>query len=296
MKYIKPSLTVKQQAEQLIKRGLISDNNELISSLNAINYYRLSGYLYPYRQHDDSYISGTTLDIILLHYNFDKKLRILILSAVERLEVAIRTKIIYHFSQNFGAFGHLKLSNIPHLDEGQHKKWLNILIKESSRSKEKFVEHFKDKYGDEHNYLPIWMAAELMSFGTLLTFYRGLGDNLKKKISNEFNIPDKLFLSWLTSINSVRNICAHHGRIWNRVFGYKPLLPSKNKFPNWYNPTSFFNDRVFVILTIINYLLSFLPFKDLWKESLFKLISEYPEIELKKMGFPPSWKKSPLWN
>ena len=91
-----------------------------------------------------------------------------------------------------------------------------------------FVKHFFERYGDSHDYLPLWMAVEVMSFGTTLSFFRGLPTTIKQEISGKFEIHDKVLESWLTSLNAVRNICAHHSRLWNRELGYKPIIPVKN--------------------------------------------------------------------
>ena len=119
MIYAKSALTVEQQADQLIARGLVAERSELIARLKVVNYYRLSGYLYPFRvrgadaKPTDTFAPGTTLDMIWRRYNFDRRLRILLLDAIERIEVAVRTRLVYHFVLAHGPFGHLAASNLP---------------------------------------------------------------------------------------------------------------------------------------------------------------------------------------
>jgi len=84
MKYTKHPLTYKDQADLLISRDLIADRDLLISYLSTVNYYRFSGYLHPYLNKDDSFRSGTTLDMVWRHYIFDRRLRLLVMDAIER--------------------------------------------------------------------------------------------------------------------------------------------------------------------------------------------------------------------
>jgi abortive infection bacteriophage resistance protein len=122
VKYEKEPLTLEAQADLLLSRGLLADRDELIGRLKVVNYYRLTGYLYPYRQADGRYQPGTTLDIIWRRYNFDRRLRILLFDSVERIEVAVRTSCVYHFVQEYGAFGHLEKANLPNLKMRKHKR------------------------------------------------------------------------------------------------------------------------------------------------------------------------------
>ncbi|KJJ83613.1 Abi family protein [Candidatus Omnitrophus magneticus] len=106
MIYDKPHLSFHEQADQLIQRGLIAHRDSLIESLKHINYYSFTGYLYPFRKKDDNFIEGTTFEKILFHYKFDSQLRVLIMEAIDRIEISIRTKLIYILADNFGAFGY----------------------------------------------------------------------------------------------------------------------------------------------------------------------------------------------
>ena len=98
MEYKKSPLTFEQQADLLISRGLQADRAQLISSLKSVNYYRLTGYLYPFRMADDTFKPGTTLEMVWRRYSFDRRLRVLVMDAIERVEVAVRTQLVYHFS------------------------------------------------------------------------------------------------------------------------------------------------------------------------------------------------------
>ncbi len=295
MRYTKPPLTFSEQADQLLARRLQADKDILISRLQAVSYYRLSGYWYPFRDGDKALQPGTTLDTIWKRYTFDRRLRMLVMDGIERVEVAVRTDVVYHFSHIHGPFGYQDLGNLPRLTESQHREFLERIDRETRRSKETFVKHFKAKYGDSHSHLPLWMAAEIMTFGGLLTLFRGLDASLKKNIARQYGLTDEILYSWLRSLNGVRNICAHHGRLWNRELGYKPKIPRQRKHPQWHTPVVVQNHRVFAILTILKYLLNQIAPQSNWIGRLYDLLAEYPEIPLVPMGFPENWQECPIW-
>jgi len=294
MKYDKPPLSFEEQADLLIKRGLFVDRTLLIDRLKNVNYYRLSGYLYPYRQTNDNYKSGTTFERVWRHYTFDRRLRLIVMDAIERFEVSIKTQLIYAFAHSTGAFGYAELNNFPNISSEKHERLIKTIADEANHSKEKFVNHFRSKYGDTHHHLPLWMAGEIMSFGCALTIYRGMPDKIKKYISAHYRIPDAVLTSWFQTINVIRNICAHHSRLWNKELGVKPFIPRKKKYPEWHEPVAISQHRIFGILTILHYLLRISAPQSKWKMRLNTLLDEYPEISRWSMGFPDNWKESPL--
>jgi abortive infection bacteriophage resistance protein len=295
MRFEKPPLTFEQQADLLLSRGLEAERSVLENRLRAVSYYRLSGYWYPFLDADDRFCDGTSLDNIWQRYTFDRRLRVLVMDAIERIEVSVRTQLVYKFAHATGPFGYLNSSNLPKLSATQHEEWLARLAQETKRSQEHFVQRFRAKYGDAHEALPLWMASELMSFGSLLTFFRGVEPGVKQAIASEYGLPDKLVWSWLRTLNAVRNICAHHGRLWNRQWGYKPLLPNRNKFPNWHRPVPIRNDRMFVVLTMCRFWLNLIAPQSQWPRRVAGLLDDYPEIPRAAMGFPEDWEECPLW-
>lgn len=294
MKYSKPHLTYRKQADQLINRGLVADVDTLITRLKSVNYYRLSGYWFPFRLPGDDFKPGTTLDEIWDRYTFDRQLRCIVIDAVERMEIAIRTDIVYEFSLQYGPFGYKEKNNFPGLSTASHNQLLISYYRETINSREVFVNHFKDKYGDEHELLPMWMAVEIMSFGMMLTFYTGLAKNMKRKVSNKYGIAFGVLESWLKTLNQVRNICAHHGRLWNRELGIKPRIPDNNGI--WKQPVVVANKRIFGVLTILKYIINHIAPQSKWGSRLFKLLEDYPDVPIKSMGFPDNWRECPIWN
>lgn len=301
MKYEKEALSFEDQAQRLIDRGIEADSEELIRRLQAVSYYRLSGYLQPFRkENSDEYQPGTNLTEIWNRYCFDRRLRMLMLDAIERIEVAIRTQLLYQFSHTHGAFGHCDEGNLPNLKVKTYVEWRELLLVETSRSKETFAKHFSKKYGDTHQNLPIWMVAELMSMGSLLTLYKGVDDSVRSAVAGHFSMPAAQLQSWLLSLNGARNICAHHSRLWNRTLGYAPGLPQANKHPNWHlknedDKNLLTNNRTGMLMFVALHFLRQISPTSRWKERVETLFTEYPSIPVSEMGLPQDWKTHPLW-
>jgi abortive infection bacteriophage resistance protein len=295
MQYSKQTLSYEELADKLILRGLQADKTKLIERLSVVSYYRLSAYLFPYRElPGDSFKDNTSLDIVWRHYTFDRQLRIIVMDAIERVEVAIKTKIIHHFCSTYGPFGYLDESNFA-MNAEDHAKWLDELKREIDRSKETFILHFRNNYGDCHTLPPLWMAGEIMSFGKIFTMFNGVHDNLRNQLAADFGLPVSVLKSWLGTLNAIRNICAHHGRLWNRIFGYKPFIPKKNKYPDWYQPVPVSSGRIFAVLTILCFLLKQIAPNSKWQNRFQDLLIRYPEVSLHDMGFPDNWKNCSIW-
>ena len=163
------------------------------------------------------------------------------------------------------------------------------------KSREDFVLHYFDKYTLEHD-LPLWMACELLTFGGTLTLFRNLATTIKREIATEYGVADRVLESWLLSLNFIRNICAHHGRLWNRGMGNKePAIPRTHKHPEWHVPVEISSDRVFGVLTVLYYLLRQVAPKSHWQDRLLALFDKYPDVPLRFMGFPNNWKDCPIW-
>lgn len=295
LKYFKPALTFSDQASQLLQRGLIApDKQAVIEKLQAVSYYRLSAYWYPFQQPDGSLKPGTTLETIWRRYTFDRQLRLLVLDAIERVEIAVRTQIVNRNSLQYGPFGYLDRAKLPGLSVDAHRNLLQRVREEADRSREDFVRHFFAKYTSETD-LPLWMACELMTFGNLFTLFRGIETTTKQSVAADYGVADVVLSSWLATLNQVRNLCAHHARLWNRAFGIKPTIPRRNKHPHWHHPVPITDDRMFGVLTVLHYMLKHVAPQSQWRVRWENLIAHYPEIPISAMGFPVNWKESLLW-
>lgn len=97
MEYTKPFLTFEEQADLLMKdRGMVADRDDLIRHLQDVGYYRLSGYWHIHKKHgSDEFWEGTTFKRVWDMYVFDRQFRLVVLDAVERVEVYMRTQLAY---------------------------------------------------------------------------------------------------------------------------------------------------------------------------------------------------------
>ncbi|MBI2925883.1 MAG: Abi family protein [Verrucomicrobia bacterium] len=295
MKYTKPALTFPDQADLLLKRGLVAPSRQaIIEKLQAVSYYRLSAYWFPFRQPDDTLKPGTTLEMVWRRYTFDRQLRCLVLDAIERVEISVRTQLVCQHSLKHGPFGYLDRAKLPGLNVTDHRDLLNRIHDEAGRSREDFVRHFFSKYTSETD-LPLWMACELMTFGAMFTLFRGVETSAKQTIAAEYGVADRVLESWLATFNQVRNLCAHHARLWNRAFGVRPQIPRPNKHPDWHHPVAITNDRLFGVMTVLHYLLLRVAPQSQWRQRWENLLARYADIPIAAMGFPANWKDSPLW-
>ena len=220
MIYNKEALTFSQQLQQLKDRGLIVDSDsKALKYLENISYYRLEGYWWPLQDNKEAHTfkEGSTFQKVIQLYNFDAEIRILIFSVIEKIEISLRTKLVYHMSHKHGPWWFQNTTLFK--DTPALIKTLEKLREEVARSKEVYMKEHRKKYKDDKRFPPAWKTLELTSFGGLSKLYGNINnaDKLKDTIAKEFGAVNHTFLpSWLQAIAQIRNICAHHGRLWNK--------------------------------------------------------------------------------
>lgn len=296
--YQKQALRFEDQLALLQQRGLeFDDLDRALSQIRAISYYRLSGYWYPFREKDtdgnltNKFIHGASFENAIGLYEFDRELRLLVMSAIERVEVYLRTLIAYHLGHTYGAFGHTDPLNFhPKFD---HAKWLKKLDMEATRSKEAFIVHYKNKY-EGFPTLPIWMTTEVMSLGSLSFCFKGLSHADKRVISNQLNVHHKRLADWLHQLTYVRNVCAHHSRLWNRALS---IRTERSKGEVWNPPITPSNDRIFYILLTLRHLLVTTEYGDNWCRDCNALLAPIASNDFLRiaMGMPENWREHPIW-
>ncbi len=292
--YSKPPLTYQDQLQQLKDRGLIIESDEkAIHLLEKINYYRLSGYWYPLLSDKQThqFKKNATFNTAFKLYCFDRKLRQFVLAELEKIEVAIRAKMTYILTQKHGAFWfqqqNLFSSPISHANA------LSKIGDEFNRSDEEFINAFKNKYSDPLP--PSWMTLEITSFGALSMLFKNLKPGKEKReIAHYFGLPDTVFETWFHSIVYLRNVCAHHTRLWNRAMSIRPQIPRK-PHKQWLDNSNISNNRTYFILSMIAYLLQTVNPKNSYKERFKDLLSDYNNVDVRSLGFPSGWENEPLW-
>jgi len=287
MEYQKPPLTYEAQLDLLISRGLqVANRHTALVYLKNISYYRLSAYYFPFK-HSEEFKSNTCFEDIIHLYTFDRKLRLLVMDAIEPIEIALRSQVIYHLSHTYGAFGYLNAKNFSH--RFKHHEWLAHLDQLIADATETFILHYKNKYISS-THMPLWMALEVVSFGGLSRLFRGLVGADQQIISKQYDLQDTVLSSWLHMLVYVRNLCAHHARLWNRTLTFKPKLPEKSAA--WKDVS---NTRIYSVLAMIQYLLRQINPQSTWRQRLISLLNDYPQISVSVMGFPDSWQESSIW-
>jgi len=297
--YQKKHKTFEEQLGILKQRKLIISNDSFVlSKLKHINYYRLSAYFLPFQypknsENENIFLPNASFENILSSYYFDAELRKIIFEAVESIEIYFRTQIAYFHSLKYDAFGYLKLENFRENKADKFQELQDDILKEKTRSKEFFIKHFKKKYNSVD--LPIWSVVEIISFGSLSKFFMILKEEEQNQvIQNIHGINKVVFYKWFHALSGVRNICAHHSRLWNRTLGVSFEVPrGLDSFENIKES----RNKVFFALSVIEYLLTCIGEDEVdFKTKIKNLIKKYPKVKLESMGFIENWEQNPIWS
>ena len=280
MAELKKPTTYREQLEILRARNVIvEDEPRCLDVLASINYYRFAAYFLPFKQDDDLYFPGTQFWRVYRIYEFDRKLRSILFSALEEVETSLRARFAYYHAHQYGALGYMD----PQCFSERHRpdKFKDNFDREVEYNKRSLmVAHHMQRYGGK---FPIWVAVELFTFGMLSHFYEDMKTSDQKRLAKELycSIP-KNIISWLRCCTDLRNICAHYGRLYYRIFTAMPagvtahdrqlrrLWGAICALKSLYPDTSRWNDEVLVRI-----------------QALF---DEYTEdICLAHIGFPEDW-------
>ena len=249
--YLKPPLSVPDQIELLKNRGLlIPDEDRAARYLQNISYYHLSGYMYPFlfnkKQHQ--YKPNSIFDDIINLYRFDRELRIMIFTAIEKIEVAIRAQITNHFAiETKDPFWYIDAKHF--LVSADHKAFLTNTSSYIKRSTDAFIKHFFDTYSDP--YPPVWVVFEVLSMGQLSILYHITKRSpARKAVADYFGIKEPVLANWLHALVYIRNICAHHARLWNKEISIQIKKPKTiNRL--WLSSGDITKRKIYEVLAII---------------------------------------------
>lgn len=291
--FLKPATTYAQQVALLQSRGMeVGDPAQAEFYLKQINYYRLCAYWLPYEQSHSTHTfrPGTRFEDVVAVYFADRRLRLLFLDAIERIEVSVRCHWAYEMAHQHGPHAHLDPTLAKRLDFWQMNK--EKLETEVERSDEVFIQHIKDTYSEPLP--PVWASAEVMSLGLLSSWY----DNLKPTatrvaISSAYQVDESVLSSWLRHLTLVRNICAHHGRLWNRKFVVIPQLPRSKPLGlgQQFIPGS---RKIYNTMVLTLHLMSLIAPRSRWKQRLFDQLTT-DSLAPSAMDFPKDWQTRAVW-
>lgn len=317
-KQLKPWVPFEEQLQRLQARGLqVTRRDKALDYLERVGYYRLSGYWYPMRQIDraasattgrevrqDAFIPGSCFEDVVRLYVFDKKLRLLALDALERIEMAVRVDVAHRLGKRHpcaheipecldGNFAKKLIRKGENAGKTEHTVWLNkydTLLKRARR--EPFVAHHKEKYG---GHMPIWAAIEVWDFGLLSRLFWGMKNEDQQPIAVQYGARDgRVFAQWLRSLNFIRNVSAHHSRLWN--INMLEWSPAMQGWPDKLNP-----GRMFFYFSLMQHLLGVICPSSKWCERVKTLLREEFPVpcsgawSLADFGVFEQWEAWPLW-
>jgi len=280
---IKPPITFDAQLDKLKARGcIVTDEAFARMKLEQINYYRLTAYFLPFLQADGTYKPGTTFDGVYRVYEFDRKLRGLILSAVEEIELMLRTQLSYYHAHKYGALGYMDAANFKPYHN--HARLLEHIEQAIVRNRAKpFVQHHVKQYGGK---FPLWAIIELFTVGELSRFYADMHRADKKTLARSlYRTTDSNVSSWLLCMSNLRNDCAHYARLYYTMFGTVPATPNGFSYR--------LRDRVFDYILVLKFLYPDpMQWQHTFMNALAALIEEYQDaIDMRCIGFPRDWEK-----
>ena len=303
----KTPASIVDQIALLKQRGMLfNDEQSAHHFLENISYYRLKGYWWDMQ--DDIALHtlkpNTYFEDIIERYNFDRRLRLILFDAIERIEIALRTKMIYHLSLAYGSLWYLdsNLFETTSLPSNPlvtiHQNTIIELKKEFFRSQEIFIKDQRNRYPNQD--ADSWKILEVASMGTLSKLYKNLKHQLPEKatIAKEMglNLHSELS-SWLEAITYVRNIIAHHSRLWSRNMVKIPVEKINNPKSDWLNsallPVQ--GKKPFLIITTMIYVCNEVTPNHQIKKKILDLFATSPKLPIYKLGFFNNWQKHPIW-
>ena len=279
--------TVDEQIKILRERGCIIKNEDLArETLKYINYYRLSNYFEPFSVSKHQYEEGTTFEKILRIYEMDRKMRSILIAALEEIEITLRAAISNYHALKYGALGYLNPSSFDRVHN--HQTFIARInhLMEANEDRE-FVKHYNRQHDGK---FPLWVVMELFSFGTLAFFFKDMQNVDKKALAGDFfGCSSSEMDNWIFCLNELRNYCAHYNRLYGNHF---PVMP---RTPRDFEPE--LQNDVFGYIIVMKQLYHS---KSNWNERIVKplsrLLRKNSDIaRLSDLGFPDGWETKIAW-
>lgn len=312
--YQKSPLTIDQLVGLLSDRGLhIPDPDRAGRYLRHIGYYRLSPYTIPFQQGGPDHVfrAGITFDDVVDLYAFDRELRLLVMDALERVEVAVRAALTDHMATKHQN-SHWYTDPSHFQNHAKHEKFRQDVqdtceqqlrgspdVAEGPLVHRSALEHYLTTYGSPE-LPPSWLMVETLTLGQLNNVIR----NLRRKpdrtaIAASVGLTAPLLESWMRTYVRVRNICAHHGRLWNVGLGVYPAIPTSSTVSWLRGPEPLpegSRKRLYPVLVSLQSVLDSVSPRSSWARRLHDLVTARPQMNLSGMGFPDRWTDDPFWS
>ncbi|MGY2224142.1 Abi family protein [Pseudomonas gingeri] len=290
----------------------IADHATAKRELARLGYYRLSGFWYPSRKFDrdvrgqkilcphttkplrqEAFQAGTRFESTVELYKFDKALRLLMLDAIESVEVHLKTVIAHELGRN----DEMAYTSATYIEPRwtvinpgfTSSKWDSWLARQQRKQDDCDEECFTS-HRLKNRSIPFWVAVEAWDFGTLSIYFQMLKRKPQTWILARLGLNDvKAFTSWLRELNTLRNRCAHHTRIWNQSSSNHISLPAVAPYFQGLNLDANARKRLYGLISVLWLLLQRIEPGSKWISDVADLIDTKPAIPgctYKAIGLP----------
>lgn len=294
----KPPLSSAELVELLVRRGLVvQDRERATRRLFHIGYYRLAPYINHFDLPDSRHCvrAGTTFDDVLELYRFDRDLRALMAEALARVEVAFRSALSEIMSK---VEGDSHWYTKPHYfgSDGDFR----VLQGNVARALEQpfpALADYLDRYRTPE-LPPSWLMVEVLSLGQLIRVYATLRQPAHRRaVARSLGLGDELLGSWLESFLRVRNICAHHERLWDVTLTHYPRVPHASSVPwprRWLLLLEEADKTLYCVAAALQSMLCTIAPTSPWASRLAAHLEPH-DMKQAILGFPESWREDPFW-
>ncbi|MFV0372862.1 Abi family protein [Microbacterium sp.] len=294
----KPHKTYREQVDLLVDRGIVIDDDDAaMALLRRVGYYTLSGYSYPFRFKDASGVRtgrfrpGTSPAQIEAIWEFDSRLRAAAFGPLQHVETYLRALLGYHLG-GVDPMIHRKPELLSVDRASDYPVWIAKLDRQVKDSREEFIVHHREK---RSSIVPIWVAVDVLDWGALSYLFSFAPLGVRDEVARAFGLNAAQLKSWIRALNVVRNVCAHHSRLYNRYYSLTPKLPRRGTYPG-FDAIESAKDSTFAMLSLLQHLAQ----NTLGANTrlLPAVVRSFPAgsgLELTSMGAPAGWEASSLW-
>ena len=311
--YPKDFLTIEQQIEKLLPCFSSTEESALEEKLKNINYYKLGLYIHPFKDQENigSLVSGVSLDHVMSLYNFDKKLRLVLLDAIETIETTMAVKLAYNIGEKDKFFFYKERDNNLVIT-GKENLWLELHEEIQNFLDQKRGSFYVKRSYKKYNQLPVWIIIETLTMGQLGNLFDCVDGKISREVLKGFGFlisQEKIYTDWWKDLNGLRNKCAHHDLVYNNKFP-----PIKQKYKNQYEDVFMelpelesiekldnFSNTLYSRVVMIWFILKRINPNSNWNKRLYELITSFPadlpnDLNINNMGFPNEWHSEDFWN
>lgn len=259
------NLGFEQQLDLFETRGMIvNDRDKAIEKIKNIGYYKIKGFSYALckteiRNYEDVSFEGVSFDDVVTRYYQDKNLRIYLLHALEKIEVSVKTKMAYVLGSKYGPFGYANFSKWTdrnkHTDSSRREIEKEFCESVKSKINKSNVIDLKFKNNFQNGMPTIWLLMDILTFGDMVFLLKLMTRSNVLEISSMYDLNYDEFVSWLSCLNFIRNVCAHNSNVVDLKLRTKPII--KESWKNnlfLFESNGRFTNRIAVPILIIRHL------------------------------------------